>query len=112
MHVWERMARRARLALAHTHGFHPQPRIVFALSLALGIEGAREVLELELTENLEPETLRDRLAAQAPPGLGIFDVRLLQAKSTPLVRRAFYRLSLIPNLDGDLPRRCEKSSPH
>src|SRR5947209_16639371 len=71
MHVWERMARRARVAIAHSQGFHPQPRMVFALSLALGIEGAREVLELELTERLESEALRERLAAQAPPGLEV-----------------------------------------
>src|SRR5436305_14675072 len=106
MHVWERMARRARVAIAHSQGFHPQPRMVFALSLALGIEGAREVLELELTERLESEALRERLAAQAPPGLEILSARLLDAGSSPLVRRALYRLPLTGAFDEDLPRRC------
>src|SRR5262249_760946 len=91
MHVWERMARRAGLAIGQTQGFHPQPRMVFALSLALGIEGAREVLEVELTEALEPDVLHARLAAQAPPGLEIVSVHFLNGKSSPLVRRAFYR---------------------
>src|SRR2546423_9869335 len=94
MHVFERMLRRAALAIAHTQGFHPQPRMVFALSLALGVEGANEVLELELTESLEPEQLGSRLAAQAPLGLQIRSVRRLEGKSSSLVRRAWYRLPL------------------
>jgi radical SAM-linked protein len=100
MHVLERMLRRAELPIAHTQGFHPQPRMVFALSLALGIAGGNEVLELELTESLEPEHLWGRLARQAPTGLTIRGVRRLEAKSSPLVRRAFYRLPL--HLDEDV----------
>jgi hypothetical protein len=94
MHVFERMLRRAELPIAHTQGFHPQPRMVFALSLALGIAGTNEVLELELIESLEPENLQARLAGQAPPGLEILSVRRLEGKSSSQVRRAFYRLPL------------------
>ena len=113
MHVFERMLRRAALPIAHTQGFHPQPRMVFALSLALGVAGTNEVLELELTEPLEPSALQERLALQAPPGLEILSCRLLEGKSSPLVRRAFYRLPLEPGDDAsappvpvDLPERC------
>src|ERR1700736_6136752 len=66
MHVFERMLRRANIPVAHTQGFHPQPRMVFALSLALGIAGANEVLELELLEELNPGDLHTRLAKEAP----------------------------------------------
>ena len=40
----ERMLRRAALPYRSTQGFHPKPRMVFALSLALGIVGCAEVL--------------------------------------------------------------------
>jgi radical SAM-linked protein len=120
MHVFERMLRRAEVPVAHTQGFHPQPRMVFALSLALGIAGTREVLELELTEDLDPERLLARLARQSPPGLEILSARRLEGKSSPLVRRACYRLPLRPlaypeaaavprsgfAAASDLPRRC------
>jgi len=124
MHVFERVLRRAQIPIAHTQGFHPQPRMVFALSLALGITGGNEVLELELTSALEPENLHARLAAQAPLGLTFSSVQRLEGKSSPLVRRAFYRLPLMldhecntPNatlqspeartaLLRDLPERC------
>lgn len=94
MHVLERMARRAALPLAHSQGFHPQPRLVFALSLALGIAGNNEVLDLELTESIDPAELLTRLSAQAPSGLVILSVRRLDGTSSSQVRRAFYRLRL------------------
>jgi shikimate kinase len=50
MRTFERMLRRARLPFRSTEGFHPQPRMVFALSLSLGAVGLEEVVELELTE--------------------------------------------------------------
>jgi radical SAM-linked protein len=94
MHVFERMMRRAALPICYSQGFHPQPRMVFALSLALGVTGANEVLEIELTELLDPEHLLDRLARQAPPGLEIRAVVRLEGKSSSLVRRALYCLPL------------------
>lgn len=69
----ERLLRRADIPVAHSQGFNPRPRIVFALALALGIEGRREVVELDLTEPLEPTDVLERLNASAPPGLDFLD---------------------------------------
>ncbi len=73
MRCLERMARRAELPVAQSQGFNPRPKIAFALALALGIEGHREVVELELTEPLEPAEVLRRLAAVSPPGLEWLD---------------------------------------
>ena len=59
----ERALRRARIPMAVSQGFNPRPKIVFALALALGIEGRREVVELELAEPTEPAEVLRRLAA-------------------------------------------------
>ena len=99
MNVFERMLRRAALPVAQTQGFHPQPRLVFALSLALGVAGANEVVDLELTEPLGAEILQARLAGQAPPGLEILSAVRLEGKVSSQVRRAFYSLPL-PSADG------------
>src|SRR4051812_6059853 len=66
MRCLERMLRRAGVPIAHSQGFNPRPKAVFPLALALGIEGRREVVELELTEPIEPAELLGRLAACAP----------------------------------------------
>src|SRR5205085_5008348 len=71
MKVFERTFRRAALPVALTKGFHPSPRMVFASSLALGIIGCEEVLELVLDAELTPEEVHQALARQAPPGLTI-----------------------------------------
>lgn len=55
--------------MAYSQGFNPRPRIVFTLALGLGIEGEREVVEMELSEPMEPEVLLAKLAAESPEGL-------------------------------------------
>jgi radical SAM-linked protein len=112
MHVFERMLRRAQLPVAQTQGFHPQPRLVFALSLALGVAGNNEVVELELTEPLDSDALHARLAGQAPPGLEFLSCRRLEGKSSSLVRRACYSLPLpavaAAEVPSDLSARCDE----
>ncbi|MFO0864567.1 MAG: TIGR03936 family radical SAM-associated protein [Gemmataceae bacterium] len=93
MHCVERLLRRAELPIAYSQGFHPQPKFAFALSLALGVMGSHEVLELELTENLPAEDVLARMQRHAPPGLTFLSIRTIEGKSSLLVRRAFYRLA-------------------
>src|SRR5262245_27743209 len=75
MRCFERMLRRAELPFHSTEGFNPKPRMVFALSLGLGIEGWEEVVELELDEALPADEVQARLARQAPAGLTLLSVR-------------------------------------
>jgi len=74
----ERMLRRARIPMALSQGFNPRPKIVFAQALGLGIEGLREVVELDLAEPMEPETVLQRLTEAAPPGFN-----WLEAEAVP-----------------------------
>jgi radical SAM-linked protein len=75
--VFERMLRRTGVGLALSQGFHPKAKLSFPLALAVGIEGARELLEVEFSEPIDVEALAQRLAAQAPPGLEVRQVRRL-----------------------------------
>ncbi len=68
MRCLERMLRRARIPLAHSQGFTPRPKIVFAMALGLGIEGQNEIVDIELLERGEPSDVLCRLAAAAPAG--------------------------------------------
>ena len=73
MRCLERMLRRASIPVAESQGFNPRPKVVFALALALGIEGHREVVELDLSEPMEPDEVLRRLIAVAPPGFAWLD---------------------------------------
>jgi radical SAM-linked protein len=94
LRCWERMLRRAAIPFHSTGGFNPKPRLVFALSLALGIVGCAEVVELELNEPVDPDQLADQLRQQAPAGLEILDVHRIEPKLTAHVRRVTYRIDV------------------
>ena len=99
--LWERLARRADLPLSMTEGFHPKPRIAFASALALGVESLDEVLELELSEELSVDELRQRLVADGQPGLSIVDVMML-AEGSPKAQlmAADYAVTLPDDFDA------------
>src|SRR5439155_18076518 len=103
MRTFERLLRRASLPFRSSEGFHPKPRFVFALSLPLGIVGCEEVVELELDEELDPEAIHARLAAQAPPGLDILTVRRIDRRAGAQVCRATYRIALPRERAAEVP---------
>ena len=90
----ERMLRRAAVPFKSTAGFHPTPRMVFAQSLSLGVEGRNEVLELELTSPQDAADVLGRLNAHAPAGLEFTAVRVVPMKATAVPRRMTYTLSV------------------
>ncbi|VTR95370.1 Radical SAM-linked protein OS=Singulisphaera acidiphila (strain ATCC BAA-1392 / DSM 18658 / VKM B-2454 / MOB10) GN=Sinac_3260 PE=4 SV=1: DUF2344 [Gemmata massiliana] len=94
MRCSERMLRRAAVPFKSTAGFHPTPRLVFALSLPLGVIGCDEVVELELTEPRDSDQLFSALNAQAPTGLVFTRVAPVPMKATARVRRVVYELPL------------------
>ena len=75
--LWERMLRRTGVRLSMSAGFHPKPRISFPSALALGVEGLDEVVEVDLAESIDAETVRQKLVADEQPGLVIGSVRLI-----------------------------------
>lgn len=96
LRTFERLLRRSQLPFHNTQGFHPHPRLVFALSLPLGVVGCAEVAELELDEVLPEADILDRLRSHAPPGLDFLSVQRVSPKSSPQVKAMVYRLPLPP----------------
>ncbi len=93
--TFERLMRRADLRLGMSEGFHPKARMTFPSALALGIESLDEVMEFEMAEQVDAEEIARRMAAQAPEGLSIIDVRLMEPKERKArLRRATYRMPI------------------
>jgi radical SAM-linked protein len=105
MRCFERMLRRASLPFCSSQGFHPTPRLVFTLSLALGIVGCDETADLQLSEDIAPEEVQERLARQAPAGLEILSVSRVAGGSGSQVRQACYRLPTETARFAELPER-------
>jgi radical SAM-linked protein len=90
----ERALRRAAIPVATTQGFNPRPKVTFALALALGIEGRREVVEIDLAAPLEPAEVLERLAATSPPGLEWLGAEPATSNRAAQAQAACYRLDL------------------
>jgi radical SAM-linked protein len=97
LRTFERLLRRSRLPFRSSQGFNPRPRLVFALSLPLGVVGRAEVAELELDEPVPPDEVRDRLNRHCPPGLFILDAARVPPRATAHVTGFTYALQVPPD---------------
>lgn len=102
MRCVERMLRRADVPFKLTAGFHPSPRVVFALSLPLGVIGRNEVVEVELTRPLSAADLLARVNRQAPDGMTFLSAKVIDPKASALPRRAVYSLPIPPERATEL----------
>lgn len=100
--LFDRAVRRAALPISYTGGFHPGPRISIANALSLGTTSSGEIVDFELTEDLLVEDFRDRLAAQLPKDLPIYQVEEIEIKSpaaTGLLEKAEYLITVATEQD-------------
>jgi radical SAM family uncharacterized protein/radical SAM-linked protein len=82
--AFHRACRRAGIPLSHSAGFNPHPRISFGPPLAVGMEGERELVDLEITSPFPSEQVVDALNAVMPRGLRVSGARFLAAAAPAL----------------------------
>jgi radical SAM-linked protein len=78
----ERSIRRARLPLAYSQGYHPQPKLNLAAALPLGFASRAEVMDMWLTEKVTDVV--PTLQANVPPGLTIWGVEEVDEREPSL----------------------------
>jgi radical SAM-linked protein len=105
MRCFERALRRAGLPIAHSQGFNPRPKVVFPLPMALGIEGRREVVELELSNPMTAEEVREQLASVTPAGLEFLSAKPLDTRKPGQAVAAVYEFALPEDRRNDAAAR-------
>jgi radical SAM-linked protein len=105
LRCFERLLRRANVPVAATAGFNPHPKLVFAQSLALGIIGHNEIVDIDLDQTVEIDDLLARLARHAPPGLDILSAERIDLKARAHAVAATYRAPIPNDLAGSMPQR-------
>ncbi len=101
--LFDRAIRRAALPISFTGGYHPGPRIAIANALSLGITSNGEIVDFELTEEMEVEEFRARLAEQLPENIPIYKVEEIDLKSphaSRLMDKAEYLVTVQANIDN------------
>ncbi len=72
--LMERALRRSALPVSFTGGFHPLPRVQFALALPLGAEADGEWMDIEFTRELDAVEVLQQLQPQLPEGFALLQV--------------------------------------
>jgi radical SAM family uncharacterized protein/radical SAM-linked protein len=85
MNAWARALRRAKAPLSYTQGFHPHPKMAFSAAMPQNEESVGEYMDVTLTARVDPEALREALAATAPEGFAVTGVREVPLNSPSLM---------------------------
>lgn len=100
--AWERSLRRARVPLAYSESYNPQPRLQFAAALPLGATGRAELVDVWLTQPMAPEQFVALVQPHLPAGLEI-----VAAAEVPLKAKALQSLLRASrwqvDVESDLP---------
>jgi radical SAM-linked protein len=108
MRAVERLLRRASIPFHSTNGFNPRPRVIFPLSLPLGVVGWSEVMELELTEPQDCHATLEKIRHHSPQGLDFTSVRRIPSSLSGQVISAEYRLPIPPHRAEAVASQCQK----
>ncbi len=93
--LMDRAIRRASLPIAFTGGYHPGPRISPANALPLGMTSTGEIIDFELTEEVDLADFKSRLQAQLPENVPIYQttaISLQLPSATKCLDKAEYLL--------------------
>jgi radical SAM family uncharacterized protein/radical SAM-linked protein len=103
LRLLDRAVRRAAIPVSFTGGFHPNPRIMVANALPLGATSSGEIVDFELTELMDESSFQERLAAQLPADIPIYEVEEIELKApsaTQSLVKAEYLLDVA--VDGEI----------
>ncbi|MEE8397431.1 MAG: TIGR03960 family B12-binding radical SAM protein [Desulfobacterales bacterium] len=79
VNIFIRAIRRAGIPVRFSEGFHPKPKISFDDPLPLGMESLKEAFYIQVSDEIEPQDIANRLNAQLPEGLVVHDCQLYSA---------------------------------
>ena len=71
---------RARIPVAYSEGFNPIPRLSFAAPLSVGVESEYEILDLKITNEVDPSEVMAALNRNLSTELSAFAVAMAEHK--------------------------------
>jgi len=103
--TWERALRRAQIPLAYSQGFNPQPKMQFASSLPLGTISRAEIVDIIITEPVDPTAAFEKIQAALPTGIELCSIEEASLKTPALqslLRQAEYRVTVETELSAEV----------
>ncbi|MFH1653055.1 MAG: TIGR03936 family radical SAM-associated protein [Pseudomonadota bacterium] len=78
--IIRRACRASRMPLKYSEGFHPLPRVSMGDALSVGMESGVEFFDVELTAEMQCDTILKGLKKFLPSGLSPVEVSILNGK--------------------------------
>ena len=76
----QRIMVRANIDIWYSEGFNPQPRVVFAVPLPVGVESDCELLDIKINSPLELSEIKERVSKNFPDEMEVLDVYVPDVK--------------------------------
>lgn len=74
LRVFIRAMRRAKLQPVYSEGFNPHPKMTFLLPISVGFTSEYELVDIDFSDNLPEEELKNRLNDALPDGFHVLSV--------------------------------------
>lgn len=98
VNAWRRAAKRAKLPVHYSKGFHPQPSIGFGPPLPVGYIGRQEWMDMGLNTQVDPADLINALNNWLPIGLKVLSAATIGIKEPSLnqiINGGHYQIDLV-----------------
>jgi radical SAM-linked protein len=106
--IWERSLRRARLPLAYSQGFHPQPKLIQACPLPLGMTSRSEMIDIWLETEIEQSAIFSALRPALPPGLELQSIESIDLTAPSLPKQVVAADYVVTLLDLEDPQQLHQ----
>jgi radical SAM-linked protein len=102
--AWERALRRAQIPLAYSKGFNPRPKIQIASSLPLGATSSAEIMDIIISQPVDPAEVLACIRPALPMGIELHSVEEIPLKAPTLqnlLRQAEYWVMIETELSAE-----------
>ncbi|MDR2940313.1 MAG: TIGR03936 family radical SAM-associated protein [Clostridiales bacterium] len=100
--LFQKIFRKAGLPVRYSNGFNPHQIMSFACPLPLGFSSCAEYLDIGLTQEIEPETIKQLINMALPNGLSILDVKRAYKNASAQVAAAAYEVKFKHNVSPEI----------
>lgn len=97
MRTLHRALRRAKIPVAFSQGYNPQPKVAFAPPLSVGMTSQGEYMDVILTSEMHPREFCQRVNSVLPQGIAMLKAVTINETLPSLmsmIERALYRVTL------------------
>jgi radical SAM-linked protein len=94
LRLFERAFKRSGIQVAHSEGFNPRPRIVFAQPMPLGLTSEGEFADVELVGQIDTADFKQRINSSLPAGINVIEAKVKTGRSNlmGIIDAARYRI--------------------